>query len=190
MSLTLTTAPTVEPVSLDDLKGWLGYTAADDDNLLLQLIRSAREYIERVMWRQFITATYTWKLDRFACVLYVPRPPLIAVTSITYLDDTGTSQTLATTEYQVIAGDDGRIVEAYDKVWPTTRCQPDAVTIVYTAGYGTSQYDVPEPVRQAILMTASHWYRHRDCSDAVMPMAARAAVEAFLVRDERRLVGV
>lgn len=190
MSLTLTTAPTVEPVSLDELKDWIGYTSDDDNGTLRELLVAAREHLESIMWRQFITAAWTWKVDRFLHRLYPPRPNLLTVTSIVYVDSNGTSQTLAATEYQVVAGESGYICEAYNKTWPTTREQPDAVTVVYTSGYGASPVLVPTPIKRAILATAAHWYMDRGCMGGTLPAMAQAVVHAHRALDTRRLVGV
>ena len=33
--------------------------------------------------------------------------------------------------------------------------------IDFTAGYGSSGVDVPQPLRQAIRLLVTHWYEHR-----------------------------
>lgn len=191
MSLTLTTAPSEYPISLDDLKGWVGFptSVSDNDEQFQEVIYAATNYLQRVMWRQFLNATFTWKLGGFPHILYPPNPPLSSVTSITYLDLDGNSQTLSTSIYQVVTGDNGSIHEAYNQQWPTTRSQPEAVTVTYVAGYGTHPHDVPEDIRHALLMTAGHWWNDRSCMGSALPAAAKAVCNSY-GRDERRLVGV
>lgn len=190
MSLALSTAPDAEPVGLEQLKAYIGFTVDDDNARLTATLRAARQYVEAILWRQLITATYTWKLDCFSRSLWVPRPPLQSVTSITYVDLDGNSQTLDTSIYQVVTGDNPVIVEAYGEQWPSTLDKPEAVTVTYVAGYGDDADDIPHPIREAILMTAGNWFMNPACMGDAMPAAAKWMIDAYTVRDERRLVGV
>lgn len=71
---------------------------------------------------------------RFAIEL--PRSPLISIDGFTYLDTTGTLQTLAPAAYQAVTGDDSapQIYPADGTYWPVTAFDPAAVTITFTAG--------------------------------------------------------
>lgn len=74
-------------------------------------------------------------------------PPIISVDSITYIDGGGAEQTLDAAAY-VLSG--RYLTPAYGLGWPTSRQQPDAVRIRYTAGYDDGK--VPAPILQAIVM--------------------------------------
>jgi len=192
MPLTLTTAPTTEPVAIPELKEWLGYGADDQDNIFAELLRAARMHVEHITWRQLVTATYTLKLDTFPRVIYLPRSPLQSVTSIQYVDHDGNTQTLATANYQISGTEPAEIVEAYNVTWPITRDIKDAVTITYTSGYGVG-HTIPEPLRHAILMIASGWWQAISCgqhSSERIPMAAKAMLEPYELHDLRTLQGV
>ena len=95
-------------------------------------------------------------------MIRLPKPPLIAVSSITYVDACGLTQTLDPSLYLVHAGGitQGVIAPAYGKIFPPTRCQLDAVKVTYTAGYGPASA-VPQGIVQAILLCIGHWYEHR-----------------------------
>lgn len=70
-------------------------------------------------------------------VIRLPRPPLQAVTAVTYVDQTGVTQTLSPSVYQVDTQQEpGRLAPAYQQVWPTTRVQMGAVQVTFLAGYG------------------------------------------------------
>ena len=38
----------------------------------------------------------------------------------------------------------------------------NGVKITFTAGYGDAAGDVPEPLRQALLLLVAHWYERRE----------------------------
>jgi uncharacterized phiE125 gp8 family phage protein len=156
MSLTLITAPTTVPLSLQEVKAGLRLDASDEseDALLAGLIRSSVAQIDgRDGWlgRQLCAATWRLDLPEFPCVIKVPLPPLQEVTEITYIDASGVEQTLDPAAYHVAGSDPAMIVPTYGTVWPATRCQPDAARITFVAGYGGFN-DVPEDVREGLLL--------------------------------------
>lgn len=158
---TLVTAPTEEPVSLDEMKLYLRVVVADDDSLIRGLIQAAREWLSAALDRQLVTATWRLKLpDFWGTTLEVPYPPLISVGSITYLDTAGVSQTLSSSYYVVqVTTTPGRIVLADGYYWPAVDIHPEAVTVNFTAGYGAASA-VPELAKIALKLLVQHWYDH------------------------------
>lgn len=131
--------PTSEPLSPADVKQHLRITASNEDTLIAAQLTAARLWAEMFTRRQFVRAEWKLYLDQFPCgPIRVPRPPLISVSSIQYVDTAGAAQTLATSLYQVDPyHQPGLIVPAYGQTWPTTRDgTPNAVTVTYLAGYG------------------------------------------------------
>jgi len=140
----------------------------DEDSLLTDLlVPAAEERAETDTNRQLLTAVYDLKLRGFPCdFIDVPRPPLVSVGSIKYLDTAGIEQTLATTEYVVSAPAGrrcarGRIELAYGKTWPSTLDQMNAVTVRFTAGYGAAA-SVPAMLKGAMLLDLGTLYAHRE----------------------------
>jgi len=163
MALTVFTAPTAEPLTVEEAKSHLRVTdndAADEASIAL-MIAAAREYCERWCRRTFPTTTLKLTLDRFppnARAIVVPCPPLVSVTSIVYADPNGTATTLPANQYVVDnQSEPGRIVPAYSLVWPTTRGLVNDVTITLVAGSAS----VRASVKQAMLLLVCHWYEHR-----------------------------
>lgn len=179
MGLTQTVAPTEEPVTLDEAKLHLRVDVKDDDAYITALIEAARLWVESYTKRQLVTATYALTLDAFPTKIILPRPNALTVSSITYTDTDGDSQTLASSQYTLtIDGVFGCIVEAYNVSWPSTRDIPNAVTVTYTAGYGAASA-VPESAKVAVKMLLSDLYERRSAANerAVQP---NAAVESLL----------
>ena len=156
--------PVVEPVATSDLKNWLGYGGTDQDAVFDSMIVAAREWTEQYLSRQLITATWRLKLNAFNWTfLDLPRQPIQSVTSITYIDTQGVEQTLSPFLYD-FSVDSGRLAPAYNESWPFTRASLEPVSITYVAGYGDEGHDVPEPIRQAILLIASSmWMGIQGC---------------------------
>lgn len=138
-SMVQTVPPAGEPLSPADFKQHQKISASDEDTLIAAQLSAARRWAETFTRRQFVLATWKLYLDRFPCyALRLPRPPLISVSSIQYVDTAGATQTLDDSLYQVDHNHEpGLIVPDFGQVWPTTRDgTPNAVTVTYLAGYG------------------------------------------------------
>ena len=164
--LVLKTAPTVEPVSLADMRTHLRVDSADEESLISATIMAARRYAEIQTWRAFVQQTWELSLDEFPNgdgTIELPKPPLLQVNSVKYLDTLGVLTTLNAANYRVdIASEPGRLTPAYGLTWPDVRSLTAAVVINYNAGYGTTAADVPMPLRQAIKILAAHWFEVRE----------------------------
>lgn len=163
-SVAVSVAATIDPVTVIEAKKHLNLDHTDDDAYIEDLIAAATDAAQAFTNRQFITATLIQRLDYFPDEIRVPRPPLIAVASIAYVDSAGASQTLAASEYQVdTAQQPGRIRPAYGKYWPAVRSDTyNVVTVTYTAGYGATAASVPKRIRQAIKAIVAMLYEHRE----------------------------
>lgn len=184
MALVLKTAPLIEPVTRNDCKNFAQITDSRDDWLIDSLIVGARTYAEQYTNRQFVTATWYLYLDGFPDVIRPPRPPLqTSGFSIKYTDTAGDEQTLDSGEYQVdVKSNPGRVMPAYAKVWPSVRVETlNVVTVEFQAGYGTAATDVPFPIRQAMMLLISDWFRYRqDAYDGRPFTKAPRAVDSLL----------
>ena len=163
--LTLVTAPTVEPLSLQEAKNQCHVVGNDHDAILEHLIVSARRVCEDRLSRQLITATWDLVMDEFpADQICLPLPPVQSVTSITYTDTAGSSATWDSSKYTFSASrEPARIMPAYNENFPTdVREQPDAVTVRFVAGYGDAATDVPDQIKHAMLLLISHWFENRE----------------------------
>jgi len=135
-TFTVTILPTAEPVSLDEMKLHLRVDHSNDDALITSLIRVAREYAEDVTGKAYIVRTCRQTYDYGWPEIFILRPPLALVSSITY-DLAGTTTTLASTEYTVdTKSEPARVYPAYGKYWPVVRSIRNTIAINYITGYG------------------------------------------------------
>ena len=144
MSFHITKQPTVEPVTLQQLKDHLRIYHTEEDSLLETYLKAARMYAETTLcWRAFVEQEIEYIRDSFLYEIKLPRPPLRSVQSITYKDTTGAENTIEPVEYIVDTDSEpARIVPAYDKNWPTSPLYPvNAVKVSYTAGYPSEEIE-------------------------------------------------
>lgn len=136
MKTKLITAPYAEPIHLDEAKGHLLVTGTDQDALISNLITAARSDCEDFTGRQLVLATYDLYLDYFPDEIEIPHAPLVSVTSISYEDTAGTTQTVTSSDYVVdTVSEPGIITLAYGESWPSTYAEANAIRVRYVAGY-------------------------------------------------------
>ena len=121
--LTQLSPPAAEPLTLAEAKLHLRVDFSDDDALITALIVTARQQAEHRTGRALVSQQWRLGLDQFPDdSLELPKPKLVSVQSVTYLDSNGTRQTLAGGDYEVITdGLVGRLVPAFGKSWPDCR---------------------------------------------------------------------
>lgn len=176
-------------VTLDEAKTHLRITGTDEDTLLNSLIDAATEYAQEYQRRKYLTTSCVDYLDAWLRVIRPAWSPLVAVTSITYVDANGTTQTLAADQYRVDTDTQpARITEAWSCTWPAIRNITNAIAVTYTAGYGTAAADVPQRIRSAILLLVGHLYNNRE--DTTERTLARIPVGAKALLDMDRLIKV
>lgn len=210
MPLTDVTVESGEPIALAMAKRQCSVPAEDfahDVFFQTQAIPAARERAETATRRQLRRATCDLVLDRFphCSVIELPRPPLLAVTWIRYVDIAGATQTWSASEYlvQTPAGPRcrrGRITPGHGYTWPATRAQMGAVTIRFTCGWGGTPGGSPTPVAvppllvQGMLMDLATLFEHRESVSEVslteVPRGAQSIYRAFCSRPLVPLEGV
>jgi uncharacterized phiE125 gp8 family phage protein len=165
-SLTTITGPSEEPVTLAKAKAHLRIDHDDENALIEDWIKSARELAEAHTGRRFVTQQVRVTLGAFPCdpddIIRLPVGPVASVDSLTYTDEAGATQTLAAdVEYQAWLDHNPPLLAppAYES-WPATKGGAlKAVTVTFTVG--TAVADVPGSVATAILLTLGYWDQNR-----------------------------
>lgn len=180
MSLVVSTPPTEWPVTLQEAKGHLRVTGDDDNNYVTALIKAATAYAEEFTRRKFIDTSLTMTTDAWPDPWELPFSPLDSVTSVKYYDVDDAQQTWTSTNYQVDSlGEPGTVTIDPDSTYPTLSDLINAVETIYKVGYGAAA-DVPEGIKQAILLLVGHWYENREAYTEAKLTKVPLAVEALL----------
>lgn len=131
------TPPTAEPIDVLDAKAQLRIDVATEDALIKTYIAAARSYVEAVTGHRCVASTWSLTMANWpGNEIILPGYPLIEVDSVTYVDSDGTTQTAATTVYDVdTKRRPGRIMLGYNQSWPTTRGHDQDVIVTYKAGH-------------------------------------------------------
>lgn len=163
-----------------------------DTNLVTRLTAAGREQAGQFTGRAFITQTWDLHLDDWwAGTLELPKAPLQSVTSISYVDSSGVTQTFASSNYVVDApsgdfAEKGRIGLADGASFPLLDPVINSVTIRFVAGYGDTRNDVPEGIRTGTLMYVADMYENRQSvvtgsTVAASPQTAESVLTPYKV---------
>lgn len=190
MKLVTVTAPTEEPVSLDDAKAQV--SIIDDtshDARLLRLIKAARLQAEAHTGMRALTQTVRLELDTFPDgAIDLAVYPVASISSVQYDDTNNVQQTLALNAgyYSDITGMTPRLLPVDS--WPDTKDgKPGAVRITMVAGY-TSADLVPEDFSQAVLMRLAELFDQTMESVQGMMTAPASVGFELLLAPHRRMV--
>jgi uncharacterized phiE125 gp8 family phage protein len=164
-----------------------------DDALVTQLNATATDYVADRLERAFVTETWELSLDAWpmdGCPIELCRVPAIAITSITYIDTDGASQTLASTQYTLDdKAEPPAIYRAYEITWPTVREVVNAITVTFTVGYGTAASSTPEKFKEIIKFYFSHLYEHREPTAEKQWRDVPHTLEDLLTKYELKVIG-
>ncbi|HEY1182231.1 MAG TPA: head-tail connector protein [Rhodocyclaceae bacterium] len=182
MSLKLITAPTEEPISLAEARLHLRISddVTDDDTLISALIAAARQGAEHITQRALMAQTWELALDEFEDEILLPKAPLASITSVTYVDEDGVSQSLTADDYQLDShSEPARLLPAYGTCWPATRAQANAVLVRYAAGYASAAA-VPQEIKSWMLLRVGLLYENRESVVAGVSIAELPHVDRLL----------
>lgn len=183
------TSPTVEPITLADVKAQLGIPTADTatDALITRRITEARQWAEDYMQRAIFTQTQEVRFDDFPPIMRLreriqlpdryfdfdaiklPFPDLQSVVSIKYIDIDGVEQTITASDYVVDTYDYlGAVRPAYGLAWPSVRSEANAVRVQYKCGYGVTSIAAAKTITAAtnatpgVFTSAGHGFADGD----------------------------
>lgn len=158
MHLQVSVKPAVLGVSLDDIKTYLRVTHTQDDGVLQAALDGAYQALEKYLGRTLMQTTYTMLLasNEVSNDIYLPNPPHLSVTSVSIADEDDNWSVVSTDNYTTI-GDNPMVVSARDDGWVDSSGnvydnKQQALKIVFVAGYGDTEDELPHAIREAIKM--------------------------------------
>jgi len=151
------------PVSLTEAKSHLKVDTTADDTYIESIIKAATQLSEEYTNRFFIDTIILQTCSDFAQLQTLFKSKVSAVDSIKYYDSDNIIQTLDSAVYETqLQYEPSQIELADGKSFPAITKRNDAVRARYTVGYGSSASDVPEIIKQAILLTIGNFYQNRN----------------------------
>ena len=163
MALVENTAPSIEPVTLEEAALFMRYTGVLQNDVIESLITAARKYVEQWTGRTLITTTWDYYTNQLCDSIPLPTGNAITISSITYEDLNDDTQTLTSTLYEL---DNKSVINTVflvpNQSYPLVLDKPNSVKITFTAGYGAAATDVPEALKTAIKMMVSACYENRE----------------------------
>lgn len=163
-SLSVATAPVLEPVTLAEAKSHCRVDTTDDDAYITSLITASRQWVEEYLDRALVQQQLTMRLDSFPYEIELPRPPMATsgtatAVTVTYTLGDESTATLDASQYRVDRNaTPGVVRQLRSGTWPANLDDYNAVTVTWWAGYGASSSSVPTAIRHAMLMLIGHWY--------------------------------
>ena len=176
MSLKLLTPPRIEPVGLTETKVFLKIDGEEEDQFLTQLIKTARQAVEAFTARSLIIQSWSLEVNIAYCIalsdanylsgvrsrgdkgLELPRSPFVKLIDKPMLvDDYGRREI---SSYRLDTA--GRVAKLHFSFVDSLFFEPQgSIVIHFSAGYGDTPEDVPEPLRHAVLMMVAELYEKR-----------------------------
>lgn len=159
----LVTAATLKAVDAADCKRAARVDWDEEDSLIEGWIAEATQAVETDASMCLLTQTWRLNLDWFpAWTIELRKYPVQSVSSITYTDTAGTTQTVSSSDYIVdTTSFPPRVVPAEGLYWPTCRDQPRSVKVTFVAGV-SSPSSVSPSARQAVLLHVAKRIRERE----------------------------
>ena len=161
----VTVAAAAEPIDTVSAVEHLRAQGAGADSEIARLVSAARAYVENYTGTRLITQTLALRSDDWADLENLPVAPVQSITSISYVDTDGATQTLAGSVYDArLYGLGPSIVLKFNQVWPTIQ-MGSLITVTAVVGYGASA-DVPSDLMHALKLLLGDFYQFRETAQA------------------------
>lgn len=163
MALTLLTPPTLEPVTLADMKAWLRIDSVDEDGLINALLTSARLSVETITSKVLITQSWRMVLDQWpmAPIIDAPLSPLQRLLAARVYNADGSVTALNSADFLVEVSAKQQPRLALLKRQPPPMLPISGIELDLACGYGDDGINVPEPLKLAIKMLVVFWFENR-----------------------------
>lgn len=156
------------PVSAANIREFIRFEETAEDTLIETMIAAARDAVERYTGITTISRDYTYYLDAFpdSNEIELPRGKVTIVTSLKYLNTSGTLTTLNSDQYYAdLIRPKGRIKLKESYSWPDLLTDGiNRVQIAFTAGSANAAA-VDGTLKLAIKSLVAYWHETRTPPD-------------------------
>lgn len=187
MGQVLLQAPASEPVSLAEAKVHLRLLGSDDDQLVASLVTASRRVVEArtglcLIAQEWMCFRDNWPGDG---VIALPVAPVLGVEEIGVFGEDDSQAVIDPAHYVVDgAARPARVMLRGSRCWPRPGRAVNGIGIRLLAGFGANASDVPQPLRQAVLLLVAHFFAQRgDEAGPALPVGLSALLDPYrLVR--------
>ena len=105
------------------------------------------------------------------------------MSSIQYYNSDNVQEIFSDDDYNVLNPENQKgFIELVDgKDFPNIYSRGSAITITFVSGYGSSASDVPEPIKQAVLLIIGSLYEKREDTVKRMPTTVEYLLEPYRI---------
>lgn len=174
MKAKIVTKPVVPAVTLVNIKAHLRIDALDTDHdtRIEPYLMAAIDEAEIRTGRALISQTWdvvfdTW--NELGCT-YFPFGKFQSVTSLTYQDEDGATQTVSADDYLVggVGTDEGKMLFHSDSDFDfPVLWESDQITVRMVCGFGDADTDIPDSIKSAIKLMVEEIDTGVDCQKAI-----------------------
>ena len=192
MNVLLVTAPTLEPITVQEVKEHLYIDGADNDVYVSTVVKAATNHVENWTRRAIMTQTWDYWIDAFPSDNYIILPfgNLQSVTSIVYKESDWVTVAddvtmTPTTDYLVETNGAGfgRIVLPYAGTWPSGTLYPsNPIKIRFVCGW-TTQALVPFNIKAAVKLVCADLFEMRGEPTIGATVVPNNTIEALLASE-------
>jgi uncharacterized phiE125 gp8 family phage protein len=155
MKLKLVTKSEDMPVALESAKAAYRVLGNEEDEVITRTIESAVAKAEQITNRQLSTSEYEAYLDAFSSRVVLPRPPLVSVDKVSYIDTDGTVKEW--TDYVVDDAVEPAVIHFGSTPNDVRSTGVNNVIIRFTCGYES----IPSPIASWILAYGATLFESR-----------------------------
>lgn len=171
---------TTIPFSLAEVNGHLkeSFTDLSTETYLKVLMQAVKQYGEQLTGRTFLNKTFLNYRSHWEYQFELRQSKLVSITSVKYVDEDGTTQTVSSANYSTTLDDDySTLYFVDDYIYPSLNSNnPQRIIIEFIAGFGTAETNIPMNLKTAMLQhLAQLWKWRGDCNPA-----EKASLEGFL----------
>jgi len=177
MAIDIVTAAASEPITLTEAKNFLRVDHNDDDDLISALITASRQMCEEYTRRILVTTTVDEYFDKFPTnkwenlsnLMYLSRGPVASVTSVSFVDEIGSTTEISTDAYLTDTISEPARVQSVAG-WFAAAGVVNQVIVRYVVGTDVSA--IPKPLIQGMMLVISNLYDDRSDRTRRLPTAS------------------
>jgi uncharacterized phiE125 gp8 family phage protein len=177
MPLILNSPPLVEPLMLAEAKLHLRISHGDDDAFIDRLISAARRQVEARTGLRLISQNWSafWQSWPDDGVLALPLHPVQSVSDLKLHGEDDVAAVIDPAHYFLDqASHPNRLVIRQGRVMSPPGRRANGIELMFEVGFGPAPSDVPQDLRQVMLITIAAWFANRgEAAGAELPALAR-----------------